>query len=236
MKYAQRNRKSKHKLRNKMHEVLDETMAQVANEHQDDDMLLREIHAEALSRVERSARTQADFELIVNAWDLAESNRQKVDERHTAPLYNVKKDVDTGDFEEIDEVVCADTVFPIPYKFVFATRYWRQLMNGDFLDYIHDCAYEMHLAVTGKYFSQAIEQLTDTQKEILYMMVIEEKSPQQIAEYRNQTPRNINKVYRCAVESIYRYLGVDEEEVIRKNQAKITAREERKRKNNEESV
>ena len=236
MNNAQRNRKSKHKLRNKMHEVLDETIEQIAAESKEERRIRRELRAEALSRVERSARTQADFELIVNAWDLVESNRQKVDERHTAPLYNSKKDVDTGDEEEIDEIICTNTVFPIPYKFVFATRYWRQLMNGDFLDYIHDCAYEMHLAVTGKYFSQAIEQLTDTQKEILYMMVIEEKSPQQIAAYRNQTPRNINKVYRCAVESIYRYLGVDEEEVIRKNQARITAREERKRRNNAEFI
>jgi len=236
MNNAQRNRKSKHKLRNKMHEVLDETKAQVAAEREDNRGLERELYAEAMSRVERAAKTQADFELILNAWDLTESNRQKVDERHTVPLYNSKIDVDTGDFEEIDEVICTEKVFPIPYKFVFATRYWRQLMSGDFLDYIFDCAYEMHEAVAGESFSQAIEQLTDTQKEILYMMVIEEKSPQQIAAYRNQTSRNVNKVYRCAIESIYKYLGVDEQEVIRKNHAKITAREERKRRNNEEFI
>jgi hypothetical protein len=194
-----------------MHEVLDETIEQVAAENKDERRIRRELRAEAMSRVERAAKTQADFELILNAWDLTESNRQKRDEKHTVPLYNSKMDVDTGDYEEIDEVICTEKVFPIPYKFVFATRYWRQMMNGDFLDYIHDCAYEMHEAVTGKYFSKAIKQLTDTQKEILYMMVIEERTPQQIAEYRNQTSRNVNKVYRCAIESIYRYLGVDEE-------------------------
>ena len=236
MGYTQNRRNSKHKLRNKMHKILDETIMQVADENEGEKLLLRELRAEAMSRIERAAKTQADFELILNAWDLTESNHQKVDERHTVPLYNSKIDVDTGDLEEIDEIICTEKVFPIPYKFVFATRYWRQLMNGDFHDYIFDCAYEMHEAVTGKYFSQAIEQLTDTQKEILYMMVIEEKSPQQIATSRNQTPRNINKVYRCAIESIYKYLGVDEEEVICKNQEKITAREERKRRNNEEFI
>jgi hypothetical protein len=209
MKVAQR-KKSKHKLRNEMHSLVDETIAQVAAECVGEKRLLRELRAEAMSRVERSAKTEAEFQIIVNAWDLQDKNRAKIDEKRLVPLYNTKTDTDTGDVEEIDEVVfCTDTVFPIPFSSTLRTRYWRQIMSGNFLDYICDCAYKMHGSVTSKAVAKAIEQLTDNQKEILYMYAIEGKTPQQIADFRGQTARNIRKVYNTAIESIHKRLGIE---------------------------
>jgi len=200
-------RKSKSRLRNKMHELIDETIEQVAAENEGEKLLLRDLRAEALSRIERSAKTEAEFEIVINAWDLIDLNRQKKDEDYTVSLYNYKMDADTGEFSEIDEVICTDTVFPIPFSSTLRSRYWRQIIGGDFLDYIYDCAYEMHNYTTEKAVCDAIERLTDNQKEIFYSIVIEQKTPQQIARYRNQTPRNIRKVYAGAINSIHKYFA-----------------------------
>jgi hypothetical protein len=201
-----KRRKSKSRLRNKMHELIDGMIQQVAAENEGERLLLRDLRAEALARIEQSAKTEADFEIVLNAWNLIDLNNQKKDEEYTISLYNYKMDADTGEFSEIDEVICTDTVFPIPYSSTLRSRYWRQIISGDFLDYIYDCAYEMHNYASSKHVSRAINRLTDNQKEIFYMIVIEGKSARQIAAYRNQTPRNINKIYAGALKSIHKYL------------------------------
>jgi DNA-directed RNA polymerase specialized sigma24 family protein len=195
MNYAQRKepRKSKHKLRNKMHELVNELIMQIAEENEGEELLLRDLRAEAMLRLERSAITPSDFKILTNAWDLKESNRRKKNEKYTVSLNSFIKAADAGDSDEIDMFVCTDAVFPIPFCYTLRTRYWRQIINGDFIDYIHDCAYEMHNCATEKDVSEAIKQLTNNQKEIFYMIVVEGKSPQRIAAFRNQTPRNINK-------------------------------------------
>jgi len=219
MEHIQKRRSSKHELRNKMHEVLDEATEQISGESKSEKMLLRNIRAEALSRIERSAKTIAEFEIIINAWDLIESNIRKKDEKYTVSLSSFKLDSNTEDFAEIDMIACTDTVFPIPYYSTLRSRYWRQIISGDFLDYICDCAYEMHGSVTSKAVCKAIEQLTDNQKEIFYMIAVEGRAAKQIAAYRNQTTRNVHKVYNCAIESMHKYLGI-EVKSNRKNKSK----------------
>jgi DNA-directed RNA polymerase specialized sigma24 family protein len=189
-----------------MHRLVNELIVQIAEENEGEELLLRDLRAEAMSRLERSAITPSDFKILTNAWDLGESNRRKKDEKYTVSLNSFTKATDTEDSDEIDMIVCTDTVFPIPLCYTLRTRYWRQIISGDFLDYIYDCAYEMYNYASSKHVSRAINRLTDNQKEIFYMIVIEGKSARQIAAYRNQTLRNINKIYAGALKSIHKFL------------------------------
>jgi len=214
-----KRRRSKRELRNKMHEIWDEATEQVTHESEGQRRLRRELRAEGLSRMERAARTQMEYELVIEAWDLIDQNREKKDENYLVSLTNYKMDTDTGDFTEIDEIICTDTVFPIPYSDTLKTRYWRQIISGDFHDYLHDCAYKMHLSTSRKNLSESINQLTANQKEVLYMIAFEGKKAKQIALYRNQTVRNIHKVYNSAIESIHRHL-----EKLEKERAKIESK------------
>ena len=201
-------RESKHKLRRESKRLLDDTVAELRESDESmQDMLRREVRKVAMNRIEKSARTQADWDKILNLWDLFEDNHRKWEEDYIVPLYTLKTDNETGEIDEVDEVVCkSETVFPIPYSQTLRTRYWRHVLSGDFLDFMCDCAYSMHQSITDRDIANAVNQLTDVQKEIVYSLAIEGKSPQQVARYRNCTDRNVNKIYSAAIRSIHRYL------------------------------
>jgi DNA-directed RNA polymerase specialized sigma24 family protein len=199
-------KKYKRVKRNEAAEFINKVAGQVAKENKRRRALKRELREEALDRIERAVRTQEDFEQLANVWDLHEKNRRRKDDKYLVSLYPRKTDDDTGDDDAVDGIISGDTVFPTPYRHSLHTRYWRQIISGNFLDYIFDCAFAMHETVSSRTLSKAIERLNDNQKEIFYMVAVEEKTPQEIADYRNQTPRNIRKVYKGAIESIHRYL------------------------------
>jgi len=81
-------------------------------------------------------------------------------------------------------------IIPNPIQHV----YWKQIMLGEFLDVIFDCPFEMHELVTDTDISNAIMELKDTQKEVLYYLAMRQYSCQQIAYIRGQSDRNIRKV------------------------------------------
>ena len=221
-----KKRESKYKLRRESVKLLNDTVAELRETDEEErNKLRREVRKTAMNRIEKAARTQADLEVILNLWDLFEENYRKWEEEYITPLYTLKTDSESGEVEEIDEVICkTDKVFPIPYSQTLRTRYWRHVLSGDFLDTINDCAYFMHESVSHPHVSVAISRLTDTQKEVLYSFVIEEKSAQQVAKSRGCTQRNVNKVYVSAIKSIRKYVNA----VTSKTIVKIT-------KNTEES-
>lgn len=70
----------------------------------------------------------------------------------------------------------------------------RQILQGYFLDLLYDCPYEMHDLTTRKYIRDAVMNMKEPHKELLYFMGMYGFSPQRMARMRNQTDRNIRKV------------------------------------------
>lgn len=200
-------RKSKYNLRNQALDDLTTAEKEIAD-NQERKMLKRELRKQALSRIENAARTPADFEKLSNTWDLIDSNRERKERYHETDSFHrmYKRDNDGAEME-MNITPYFSGAIPIPFRFTLRTRYWRQVIAGNFLDYIFDCKFWLHEMTSRKDLSEALNSLTDNQKEIFYMIAIEGKTSQQIAEYRGQTDRNIRKVYNMAIASIHKKLN-----------------------------
>ncbi len=74
----------------------------------------------------------------------------------------------------------------------------RQLLKGDFLDFIYDCPYEMHDLTSICYARDIIRSLKDEHKEVLYFYGVKNFKVKKIAEMRGQSDRNIRRA-RCVV-------------------------------------
>ena len=200
---SKKHGKSKYELRNQSLELLNNTASEIRESGESHAKLQREFRELALDRIEKSARTQVDFEKIINIWGLAESNRERKERDYRA--YNVKfykRDEDGAEMETSD-TPSIQTMFPAPLR-ALGTRYWQQVLKGDFLDYIFDCKATLHEVTTRHDLCEALKLLNDNQKEIFYSIAIDGKTPQQVAKYRGQTDRNIRKVYSGAIQSIYK--------------------------------
>jgi hypothetical protein len=81
-------------------------------------------------------------------------------------------------------------------------RYWKQLLNGNFLDVIFDCPYDIHELVSGRAVSELLKALKAGQKEVLYYWEVRQWKPQRIAALRGQTDRNILKLYAVMIEGL----------------------------------
>jgi len=161
--------------------------------------LQRDVRREALTRIEDSARTQAEFENVAHTWDKLDENRERKERYHEVTFTDIaKRQADLDEFTYHSE-----TVIPIPIMH----RLWRQLMSGYLIDVIFDCPYEIDELVSSETVSNALKSLNDNQKEIIYFRLIRNWSPQKIAEIRGQTDRNIRRVYDMAIENIRRKLG-----------------------------
>jgi len=160
---------------------------------------MRDVRREALTRIEDSARTQADFENVAQTWNKLDENRERKERYHEVTFTDLaEKQADLDEFTYQSE-----TVIPIPIKH----RLWRQLMSGYFIDVIFDCPYEIDELVSSQAISQALKSLNGNQKEILYFRIIRNWTPQKIADIRGQTDRNIRRIYDMAIENIRRNLG-----------------------------
>jgi len=143
----------------------------------------------ALVRKERGARTEEDFEKLVQAYDGIDTNREKREKR----------------YEKISTELLSDfilkghqTIIPAPLKHTW----WKELLRGDFLDVIHDCPYDIQEFFGSRILYELVEPLKDTQKEVLYYRDIRYWSNQRIAAMREQTDRNILKTYETLIESL----------------------------------
>lgn len=152
-------------------------------------MLMREAKAESLARIEDAARTESDFENVNRIWDDMEIvERWRLAKREELGLSNMQ------DYELPER----DTVIPPPLDHVW----WRQLLGGNFIDVIFDCPHEIHELTASRPVYDFTKGLGEDHKEILYFRVIRQWTPQQIAAFRNQTDRNIRKVYNNMMDDI----------------------------------
>ena len=143
--------------------------------------LKRELRKKALERMENAARTLPEFKEVVKTWNHLDENRERRERDHEllrgdVPLeYGVKNTFDALIFPELN---------------VFE----RQILRGYFLDVLADCPYEMHDLTAKKYIRNAVMNMKEEHKELLFFMGIHGFSPQRMAGIRNQTDRNVRKV------------------------------------------
>ena len=155
--------------------------------------LKRELEQEALARLESAARTVSEFENVIAWWDRLDANRERRERYHEVSR--------SGDDLPIDYGASEDGLrFPDMMNSVLE----KQRQQGDFIDTIFNCPYEIHELVTEPYMSKALYELSDDHKEILYFSAVRMYSSLKIAELRRQSDRNIRKVRNTMLKKIYK--------------------------------
>ena len=116
-------------------------------------LLKRELKAQALKRLEDSARTVTDFKNVAAWWDRLDANLERRDRYH--------------------EILRSNDDIPLEYGASFDARCFPNALNGmlkkqnrkgDFLDAIFCCPYEINELVTEEYISDILFNLNEEQK------------------------------------------------------------------------
>lgn len=149
---------------------------------ENESMLQREARREALIIIEESARTAEDFDRVTILWDC----------------------LDIVEKWRLDKQVPKRTELLTEHEFYHSSRiipppirhaWWQQILSGNFIDVIFDCPHEVQELTSGRSAYELVNELSEKQKEILYYWAIRLWTPQRIAAMREQTDRNIRKVY-----------------------------------------
>ena len=90
--------------------------------------------------------------------------------------------------------------FPDSLNSVFA----RQIREGDFLDVIFNCPYEIHELASEDYLCKTLFDLNENHKELLFYSAVRLYSSAKIAKIRGQTDRNIRKVMKTVLKKIHK--------------------------------
>lgn len=158
--------------------------------------LKRVLKAEALARLENAARTEDEFNEVIEEWDHLDSNRERKERDHEVrrgvrPLNDGLKDPDGA--------LIVPRWMSQPLQ--------RQLLRGNYVEMLSACPYEMHDLTDKNYIRKAIMELKESHKELLFYLDVQCRSPQEVAESRDQTDRNIRKtrqvIYRKLRRSMY---------------------------------
>ena len=157
--------------------------------------LWRDTQKEALARLEDSARTEDDFRNVQSWWNRLEANADRRYRYHVIGRSDIPLEWGAAP-EEI--------ILPEPIQHIF----WKQITKGEFLDTIFDCPFEMHELVEDIDMANAIRELKDVHKEVLYYSTIRQYSNQRIAYIRNQTDRNILKVKNTILKKLRKKLYI----------------------------
>lgn len=155
--------------------------------------LKRDIEAEALKRLEETAKTKEDFEYIVKQYDRLDANRERRERYH--------------------EILRGNNI-PIEYgaakSSAFNRNYMKLAAKGNFIDIIYDRPQEVEQLVTERYMYEILKNLKPEYKELLYYIAVLNLTNRQIADIRGQTERNIRKVKNTMMNKIrkqaYEYL------------------------------
>ena len=143
--------------------------------------LKREIRAEALRRLEEAARTESDFLTVVDEWNKLDRNRERRERDHENLRGNVPLE-----FQAVPDPKIAPLWMNLPR--------FRQLCQGNFLDIIFSCPYELHELTANRFLSKLFFTLSDEQKEVLYYLFVKQYSTTRLAAIRGQSDRNIRKL------------------------------------------
>ena len=157
--------------------------------------LKRELRAEALARLEDSARTQRDFENVIAWWDRLDANRERKERYHELSRSGDDVPLDYG--ASANELFFPDTLNDVLEK---------QLRKGYFIDAIFYCPYDIHELRTEEYMSEILLEMKEEHKELLFLCAVRLFSSARIAKIRNQSDRNIRKVRGTMLKKIRKKL------------------------------
>ncbi len=155
--------------------------------------LKREIQAEAIRRLEEAARTEKDFRDVVEEWNKLDRNRERRERDHE----NLRGDVPL-------EYQAAPEPRLIP-RWMNNPAY-SQLMDGNILDTLFDCPYEMHNLTADSFVSRMVEELSEEHKEVLYFLSLRLYSTTRLAAVRGQSDRNIRKLRKTIHKKLQRQM------------------------------
>ncbi|MDE5859584.1 MAG: hypothetical protein K2H23_04270 [Oscillospiraceae bacterium] len=170
-------------------------------------LLKRELRAQALARLEDSARTVTDFKNVAAWWDRLDANRERRERYH--------------------EILRSNDDIPLEYGASFDARCFPNALNsmlekqnrrGDFLDAIFCCPYEINELVTEEYISDILYGLNEEQKFLLFLYAVRQYSSTRIASIKGQSDRNIRKVRATMLNKIQKKLLVALDEKVQKQQ------------------
>ena len=176
-----------------------------------DKRLKREALAEALKRTEESARTAADFQKVIAEWNRIDRNRERRERDHE----NLRGDVPL-EFQAVPDPKIAPLWMNLPR--------FRQLCQGNFLDIIFSCPYELHELTANRFLSKLFFTLSDEQKEVLYYLFVKQYSTTRLAAIRGQSDRNIRKLRMTIQKKLQRRMYEHLSEKLEKDYS-VTLRE-----------
>ena len=168
--------------------ITDAERAELENTNVEHMVIKREADRIALLRQEEAARTPYEFEQLVATYNRLDGNRERRERYHEIgrPQERVHLGYTNG------------KIFPTP----FGGRFWREILNGKFLDIIFDCPHEVQELTASKHIYELVGKLNEGQKEVLYYWEIRGWTPQEIAILREQTDRNILKIHATMLKSL----------------------------------
>ena len=158
-------------------------------------LLKRELRAQALKRLEDSARTLKDYENLVAWYDRLDANRQRKERYHEL-------------FRSGDDV-------PLDYGAAEGGLYFPDTLNdvlsklerkGEFVDSIFYCPYDIHELVTDGDISNILRELSEDSKFLMFLWALRQYSSVRIAAIRGQSDRNIRKVRNTMLKKIRKKL------------------------------
>ena len=162
----------------------------------DGDMLHREARTLALRRIEESARTEDDFQKVIEWWDKLDENRERRERDHEIGRSTVPLEWDA------DELSLSDRP---SYDMVLR----KLLLAGDFLDLIFDSPETIHELVTDADLSKILEELKPHLKNMLYYLFLRDYSAAEYADNIGQSDRNIRGIRETALKRIRKlYSGI----------------------------
>lgn len=170
-------------------------------------LLKRELRAQALKRLEDSARTLKDYENLVAWYDRLDANRQRKERYHE--LYRSGDDVPL-DYGASEDALC----FPDTLNDVLK----RQERKGDFIDTIFYCPYDIHELVTDGDMSVILREPNEDHKFLLFLSALRQYSSIKIAAIRGQSDRNIRKVRNTMLKKIRKKLLAELTEKVQTQQ------------------
>lgn len=158
-------------------------------------LLKRELRAQALKRLEDSARTLKDYENLISWYDRLDANRERRERYHELFRSGDGVPLDYGASE--NALYFPDTLNDVLY---------RQERKGDFIDSIFYCPYDIHELVTDADMSKILRELSEDHKFLLFLCALRQYSSTKIAAIRRQTDRNIRKVRNTMFKKIRKKL------------------------------
>ena len=155
--------------------------------------IAQSIREEALRRLELSARTVSEFQVLVDCYDREEQSRMRRERRYEALRGNVP--LESGAIPE-------GHLFPRS----LSQPNFRQICRGEFDDYLCSCLFVMHDLTERAHLREIVMNLKLDHKEILFFLGIRLYPTQKLATLRGQTERNIRKVRDTVRKRIHRKL------------------------------